>query len=492
MKNNDVKRITTGINGLDEILYGGLISNRSYLVRGGPGTGKTTLGIQFLNQGVILNEKSLLITLSEHKDKILEEFIYKYGSSVEKIRILDLSPSSNIITENKNYNIFEPQEVEWEEILMKITSILNDVRPERIFIDGITQIKYMSNNKYEFRKNLLSLVSYIKELNATAIISSEAGGRLNDEDLQFICDGIFNLDYMHSQRNLIIKKYRNSNFSSGKHTVKLTDKGMIIYPILKESKNKRKYNSDTISTGIVEMNKLLNGGIEKGTSNIFSGPSGVGKTTLGVQIIKEAGKDGDASLLYNFEESVDVLVNRCESINLSVKNIMKNNILQIKNINPIRYSPNEFSQLVKRDVERNNASIVMIDSVTGFKLLFKEEIYSDRDVIRHLHSLVNYLTNENVTVILINEIGSIIGSIFKVTDYGVSYLADNIIFLRYLEVNGKMQKSIGVLKKRLSDYEKNLRHFEINTNGIQVGKSLVNLRGILTGYPEHIEKKKKN
>lgn len=255
--------------------------------------------------------------------------------------------------------------------------------------------------------------------------------------------------------------------------MRITPNGVKIYPRLRPTAQKHEFTPETISSGVPELDELLHGGIERGTITIISGPSGVGKTTVGVQFMKEAAGRGERSVVYTFEENASNLINRCESINIPVKSMINTGMLSVVPVEPLRYSPEEFAQLVRKEVDENGSKIVMIDSTSGYSLSLRGE-----DPVSHLHALTKYLANAGVTVILINEVETL--KDLKITEIGISYLADNMVFLRYFEQEGELRKAIGVLKKRLSDFEKGIRELQITSQGISVGEPL-NIRGILSG-----------
>jgi circadian clock protein KaiC len=248
---------------------------------------------------------------------------------------------------------------------------------------------------------------------------------------------------------------------------------------------RQEFEHELISSGVPEMDELLSGGLERGTVTILSGPSGVGKTTLGMQFMKEAAERGERSVVYTFEEMSSLLTRRSENVNIPIKAMIEQGKLSIIQVEPLLYTPDEFAAMVRKDVEENGAAIVMIDSVSGYRLSVHGE-----DLVPHLHALSKYLQSMGVAVILISEIEDIIGNL-HITDFGISYIADSIIFLRYLELQGELRRAIGVLKKRLSDFEKTLREFQITRDGIKVGKPLTELRGILSGTPTWDESSEK-
>jgi circadian clock protein KaiC len=472
------EKLSSGIKGFDEILMGGFVPRRTYLLRGLPGTGKTGIGLHFLAEGVKNDEKVLFINMGEPTAQILEN-AKGMGFDTEGIEFLDLSPDEDFFANMESYDIFSPAEVERESTTSEILEKVDKIKPTRVFLDPITQFRYLATDEFQFRKQALSFLRFLTDKGATVLFTSEFSNQDPDDDLQFMCDGIINLEFFADGRNISISKYRGSGFRFGAHSMRITRKGVIIYPRLRPMTSEAKVTHETISSGVPEMDELLHGGIERGTTTIISGPSGVGKTTIGIQFMKEAAGRGERSVVYTFEESEESLINRCESINIPVKSMIKTGMLSVVPVEPLRYSPEEFAQLVRKEVDNNESKIVMIDSTSGYSLSLRGE-----DPVSHLHSLAKYMIRSGVTVILINEVEDVSGSL-KITEIGISYLADNIIFLRYFEKNGELLKSIGVLKKRLSDFEKSLRELRITKYGIRVGSPLNNLRGILSGTFDH-------
>lgn len=474
-------RLSLGIEGLDEILEGGLPPGQAYLVRGGPGCGKTTLGWHFLTNHLADGAPRLFITLGESSDQ-LKRNAAASGFPVDAVHILDLSPSVDFFVQNQGYDIFSAAQVEQAPLTERIVEQVKHLDPKRVFIDSMTQLRYLSTDSYQFRQQAVGFLRFLISAGATVLFTSESSHEAPDEDLQFIGDGIIILGINEQERLLQVSKLRGSGFRKGCHAMRISDRGLFVFPQLIAQEEPLKSAPIRIcSSGIPEIDELLNGGLESGTTTIISGPSGVGKTTLGLQFVKEAAGRGDRSVVYLFEEAVDTLLNRCEGINIPVRAMIDRGTLSVVKVDPMRYSPDEFANLVRLDVEKAGTQIIMVDSILGYKLSFQEE-----DLIRNIHNLCQYLKAKGITTILTNEVESITGD-FRITELGVSYLADNIVFLRYLEIRGQMRRAIGVLKKRLSEFEKTLREFEISRYGIKVGRPLTGLRGILSGVPEFIK-----
>jgi circadian clock protein KaiC len=277
-----------------------------------------------------------------------------------------------------------------------------------------------------------------------------------------------------------VVKYRGSDFRAGFHTLRLSDHGMQIFPRLLPDEFSVPFEFEQIPFGLPELDSLTHGGLERGTITIITGPSGVGKTTLGMQFAHAAAERGERSVVYLFEEWRETMLRRCESINIPVLRMMETGNLSVVHVEPLRFTADEFALMVRHEVEQKKARIVMIDSISGYRLSLH-----DQDLVTHLHALAKYLQNMGVAVLLINEVEGITGD-FRITDVGVSYISDNIIFLRYLEVGGEITKALGVLKKRLTDFEKTLRGISITSEGIRVGEKLTRLHGILSGVPDPI------
>lgn len=470
-----VERISTGVSGLDEILYGGLVPRRSYLIRGGPGCGKTTLGLHFLAEGAARGERCLCITLGESAEEIRQN-AEAVHFELSAIAMLDLSPTADVLAQMQTYDIFPSAEVEREPLTQQMIDQIKELKPQRVFLDAITQFRLLATDAFQFRKQVISLLRFLSEQGATVLLTSEGSEAHPDDDVQFMTDGVISLRVQGNRRILCVEKFRGSNFRQGFHEMRLTAYGMRVFPRLLPERYQQEFVQETISSGVPAIDELLHGGLERGTISIVTGPSGVGKTTLGLQFMKEAAGRGERSVVYIFEEWKETLLHRCESINIPVHAMIERGTLDVVQVEPLHFTPDEFARLVRQEVEEKQTRIVMIDSISGYRLSLQGD-----DLVSHLHALCKYLQNMGVAVLLINEVEAVTGD-FKVTEIGISYLADNIVFLRYLELDGEIRRAIGVLKKRLTSFERMLRELEIGPYGIKVGNPLRGLRGMLTGW----------
>lgn len=477
---------SSGIPGLDAILRGGFVSGRAYQVRGLPGTGKTILSWYYLTAPTraASNDEnsegaSLLITFDESEQQLKTD-AERFGFDTEPVHILDLSPTSNKFVEEGNPdNIYSTGNPDLGSIAGEITDAIDELVPTRIVVDSMSHFRQFIGDPSQSRTQVLSLLRYLKEGNATVLLVSE-GGSDNGVNLNYLSDGIIELKREEGGRTVEVLKQRGRPFQSGRHSLSIESTGLTIHPRLQPAEKTETQVGEMLSSGIPELDELLGGGISEQTITIISGPSGVGKTTLGLQFMKEAAGRGKRSILYSFEEETGTMLDRSSSINIPVQEMIDRETLQIRQLRPWSFNEGQFVDQIRQDIE-GGAQIVMIDSISSY------EACGDPDRMRaQLLRVCKHLVEQGVTVLLVNEIRDITGT-FRATEGRISHLADNLVFLRYLEIEGELRKAIGVLKKRAGNFEKALREFRISTYGIRVGEPLVNLRGVLTGNPEWTE-----
>ncbi|MFW6457717.1 MAG: ATPase domain-containing protein, partial [Planctomycetota bacterium] len=428
--------------------------------------------------GVSNGENVLFITLGETADQIQRD-ARRLGDEVEDINFLDLSPGEKFFEESQDYDIFSPAEVERNPTAQKIKDTVKSLRPSRVFVDSITQFRYLTSDEYQFHQQVLSFIQFLTRNDCTVLFASEGTEQAPDEDLQFLADGVFSLSLEDRKRSLIVTKFRGSDFYSGQHAVTLGADGMKVYPDLPPTRRVTDLDMERIPFGIAGMDRLTHGGLNRGTTNIISGPAGVGKTTLSMQVVAEVARGGERSALFQFDESRATLIARSSSVRIPIQSMLDDDKLAIYNIEPLQYSPLELAGLVRKEIEEHDSRVVVVDSISGYKLC----LGGHQELIRHIHGLSRYLKNMGVTSLFVNEIKEITGS-FMATQDGLSYMADAIIFMQYMEWNGEVHKAIGMLKNRVSNFEKTLCRFDIDEDGIHVGEPLRGLREILTGAPE--------
>ena len=477
-------RIGTGLEGLDEIIGGGLIPHRSYLVRGAAGSGKTALGFHFIAAGVAAGERCLMITLGESAESMRQNS-QRFGFQLDGVELLDLSPTSDAFAKSQSYDIFTPADVEREPMTRRIIEWVERLKPARVFLDGITQFRYLVGDDSRFHRQTLSFMRYLGERGSTLLFTSEPSRSFADDDLQFLCDGVITLRHLRHKRALRVHKFRGSDFQPGFHSMRITSEGLRVFPRLVPHEYRRDFVPEAVPSGIDDLDTMLRGGLERGTVTFITGPTGVGKTTLAMHFLRAAVDRGERAAIFTFEEAVQVMAARCEAIGAPMQQMIEQGLLHAAQVEPLRYTPDEFAQIVRHDVQERETRLVVIDSVAGYRLsLDGDELVTD------MHALCKFLKNMGVTVILINDVARINGP-FRPTEHGLSYLADSIIYLRYLERRGvdgtvRLSKCLGVLKKRVTDFDPTLRPFEITPSGIRIGLPMKHLGSILSAMPKDI------
>jgi circadian clock protein KaiC len=470
------ERLSSGVDGLDEVLGGGFLAGYHYLVRGTPGAGKTILGWHFLVADG--GEDALYVAFEERPDKIRRNAA-SLGIELDGVTILDLSPESQFAGEGGSYDVFAPSTVERESLTDRVRVQVDADRPRRVLLDPVTQLRYLSPDEFQFRRELLSLMGLLTEQEATVLFTSQTSPETPDDDLQFLSDGVIELSRPNGGRLLGVPKFRGSEVKTGAHTVTLGSGGMVVYPRVVAEPEERTFARRVASSGVPAFDKLLHGGIERETTTLLSGPTGVGKTTAGSLFLKEAASRGHHSILYHLEEKPETFVERCQSINIPVSEMIDRGTLDIVGVTPAVMTVGEFLGRVQADLT-DETEFVMIDGIQGFGKLTNVS-----DDLEELSALTSLLTTRGITVLLTDEMPNVTGD-FRPTKSGETALADNIVFMRYVEFDGEIHRAIGVLKKRTSDFERRLRQFEITDYGVSVGEPLQGLSGVLTGAPRWV------
>jgi circadian clock protein KaiC len=472
------RRLSTGIAGADDVLHGGLLPGSATLVRGPPGSGKSIFTLHFLAAGARSEETGLYVNLGEPEDYI-RETARGFGLGLDGVEFLDLSPSGDRFQEEETYTVFRSGDVETPSLVENIRSRVAAVDPDRVVVDPVTEFRYLTPDDHQFRSQILGLVGFLKTEGATVLLTSQAADSMPDDDLQFLVDSVVEVEKQPSHRTVRVSKFRGSSAARGRHSLRISDSGMEVWPRLDPNRHARDHSVGTLPSGVPELDDLLNGGLATGTITFLSGPTGVGKTTTGLQFLTEAARQGRRSVLYSFEEDRKTLLTRADAIGMPVGDVVERGTLSVVEVGPDELSVDEFTGRIRTAVEDDEAEFVMVDGTGGFA-------QSLRGVgprpMEHLVKVGRYLRNMGVTGLVSNEVHQITGE-FRATEQGTSYLADNILVLRHVEHRGTLEKVVGVLKTRTSDYENQLRKLEITGDGLRVGEPLSDLRGILTGTP---------
>lgn len=480
-------RISSGIPGLDTVLLGGLIEHQSYLLVGPAGTGKTLCSLQWLLDGVEKGERGLFITLAEPIENI-ERNVRSFGWSLDGLQVADLNPTTEGPSESlEDYEVFPPSEVERGPLWEGIYEAVEELEPDRVVIDSVTQLHYLSTDDYQFRKQLLALVTYLRRQRCTTLLTFEPSQLDREVSVALVVDGIFRLrmqvspNRMTGLRSIQVQKLRGSGFLSGMHPLRITDNGIRVFPHHIEETGDTTPSKDRLPSGIDNLDRLIGGGLEPGTATILSGPCGAGKSTLGMQFLTQAAASGTRAVCYTFEEAPGSIIARTDTLGLPVKQQIESGMLEIVRVNPMEFYPDEFLGLVRRAVDEDERRAVMIDSLRGYELAMEE--YGS--LVANIQNMVTYLNRHRVSTILVNEVEQITGNLMP-TEVGISYIADSVILLRYAESAGRVIKVIACLKKRYGPLDPALCELEITSDGLKVGRELKEMRNILSGSPSTV------
>jgi circadian clock protein KaiC len=479
------ERARTGVEGLDGVLHGGLPTNHLYLVDGEPGTGKTTLAIQFLREGVGLGERGLYVTLSESQGE-LNAVAASHGWSLENIEVFELA--SNVAggrEEESEYTIFHPAEVELQETMVAVLDVIERVSPTRVVFDSLSEMRLLARDPLRFRRQILMLKQFFAGRECTVLLLDDKSGREGDMQLHSLAHGVLQLEhiameYGAERRRLQVTKLRGSRFWGGFHDFRIKTGGIEVYPRIRMSAPRHETSRETLESGNSGLEALLGGGLTRGTSTLITGAAGTGKTILSLQYACAAVERGERVKLFMFDERATTFHMRAQGLAMHLDEAIADGRLSLCQIEPTEKSPGEFANLVVRAVEEEGVSLVIIDSINGYM----NAMPAERLLGVQIHELLTYLANRNVTSILtLVQRGIFGGPVDEAAE--VSYLADTVILLRYFEFQGSVRGAISVVKKRSGEHEKTIRECRVERGGLVVGEPLHEFQGVLTGVPEY-------
>jgi circadian clock protein KaiC len=490
MNNSEVvqpTRISTGVTGLDDILGGGLPVGQMYLLEGTPGTGKTTLAMQFIMQGIESGERALYITLSESKAE-LEASARSHGWDINQLSIAEFVPPEASMDPEQQYTVFHPSEVELASTIQKLTSIVQDRKPSRLVIDSLSELRLLAADTMRYRRQLLALKQFFVGRDTTVLLLDDRSAEGSDMQLQSIAHGVIRLDkaqrtYGVTRRQIEIVKMRGSAYREGFHDYTIETGGVCIFPRLVANEHNSSFVNERVLSGLPALDKMFGGGINRGSSTLIVGPTGSGKSSLAMQYAYAAAARGERAIVYAFDEVLRTACERAEALGLRVRDEMEKGTLAMSQIDPAELSPGEFVSQIRVDVEKKDTRVVVIDSLNGFL----NAMPGERDLMLQLHELIAFLNQKGVVTFMILTQHGLVGTMHAEVD--VSYLADTAILLRYFEADGEIRQVISVLKQRVGRHERTLREFSLNDTGIAVGEPLRNFRGILTGVPDAVEQR---
>jgi len=464
----------TGVAGLDEVLRGGLPQHQMYFVQGDPGSGKTTLSFQFLLEGVRRGEKVLYVTLfSSAKD--LGRVARSHGWDISKIDIYEQFQTAG----GNDTTLFRPPEIELAKSVRSVLDAIDERKPDRVVIDSLGEIRLLSESSVRFRKQLLILKEFFSDRSITALVlDNRVVAR--DSEVQGLAEGVIELSvaapmYGNTRRSLEVVKLRGLAFRGGFHDFTIAKGGIQVFPRLSAGHHQASREEGVIQSGIAELDALVGGGLERGSTTMVMGPAGVGKSSLALQFSTAAAAAGEKVAFFIFEEHRTIFLKRAASLGFDLKKLIDDGLMIVHQIDPAEMSTGEFAWEVRQAVEKEEISIIVIDSLNGYFNAMPEEHF----LTLHLHELLSYLTDAAATVLLIVSQHGALGHVSSPVD--VSYLADAVILLRYYETRGAFRRAISMLKKRTSAHEQTVRDYLLTGEGVRIGPVLEEFRGILSG-----------
>ncbi|MGK6324640.1 ATPase domain-containing protein [Sphingomonas sp. DT-51] len=479
----DPPRVSTGSEGLDDILGGGLDPSRLYLFEGHPGAGKTTIALQFLLDGVKRGERVLYITLSE-TERELRLVARRHGWSLDGVDVFELVPPETTLDPERELTVFHPAEVELGETTKLIFDQVERVNPARVVIDSLAELRLLAQNPLRYRRQVLAVKHFFARRRATVVMLDDLSSQDNDLQLHSIAHGVVLLDqsaieYGAERRRLRVVKMRGIQFRGGFHDFTIEKGGLAIYPRLIAAEHHAPFVGDFTPSGNAELDALLGGGLERGTNALLIGSAGVGKSSLALTYAIAAAQRGEHVVFFAFDEGRGTVEARARTLSLPLQEHLDTGLIRFQQIDPAELSPGEFAANVRRSVETDRARVIVIDSLNGYLNAMPDE----RFLILQMHELLSYLGQQGVLTLLVLAQHGLVGPMDTPLD--ISYLSDAVLMLRYFEADGTVRRALSVVKKRSGNHEHTIREYRLGDGGIKVGPPLKGFRGIFSGAPSY-------
>ena len=477
------RRLSIGVQGLDEVLFGGLNPNRIYLLEGAPGTGKTTLALQFMLEGARAGEKCLYITLSETAEE-LRAVARSHGWSLDQITIFELTPPEANFAADQYYTLLHPSEVELSETVKVILDRIEELQPDRVAFDSLAEIRLLAQDPLRYRRQVLALKQFFAGRRSTALLLDDLTSRSHELQVHSITHGVIVLErvvreYGAERRRIQITKMRGANFRGGYHDVVIATGGLSVFPRISVMEDPAALAGQFVSSGVPALDALLGDGVHRGTSMLLVGPAGAGKSSLATQYALAALERGESAAIYTFDENRSTLLERSNSLGIRLEPFLRSGQLVLETVNAAELSPGHFAYRVRERVEKNPQGVVVIDSLNSYLNAMPAEQF----LVMQMHELLAYLNSRGMLSILVMAQTGLIGQMQSPLD--MSYLTDTVLLLRYFEFRGAVKKAISVIKKRSGAHEQTIREFRLGPGGIFVGPALASFHGVLTGVPTY-------
>ncbi|MEX2630731.1 MAG: ATPase domain-containing protein [Tistlia sp.] len=475
----------TGVAGLDDVLAGGLMSGHVFLLEGNPGTGKTTICLEFLLEGARAGEGGLYITLSESAGELRAGARSHGWELPDSVEVFELVPPESLLDPDSQQSLLYSSDLELGETTKLIIEAIERVQPSRIVLDSLSEIRLLAQSSLRYRRQILALKHYFTRLGATVLLVDDLTSETLDKTVHSVVHGVVRLEetaplYGAERRRLRVLKYRGQSFRGGYHDFSIKTGGVEVFPRLVAAEHRTDFSREPQSSGIDTLDALLGGGIEKGSSILLLGPSGSGKSLFTLQFIAAAAERGETAVMFVFDEELGLLFHRSRQLGFDLEALCEAGRLHIEQVDAAEISPGEFAHRVRDRVADSNAKTVVIDSLNGYRAAMPEE----KALILHIHELLQFLNRQGATTFLTVAQHGLLGPMKTPVD--LTYLADTVVLLRYFEALGRVKRAVSVIKKRTGQHEDTIREFQITGEGLALGEPLAGFQGVLTGTPTYL------